>query len=157
MATTRHTRKAGHTAHPKRGEIYLTTLDPTVGREIRKTRPALVIQNDTSNQYDATTMVAPITSTVRFPLSPVHVLLPAGSSTGLSVPSVAVFNQIRAVDRVRLIRKLGEVSEDVILQVDQAIHVAFGMSCLDVGAAAPKITHAISESTERFKTGRYEP
>jgi len=52
---------------------------------------------DDSNRYSAITMAAPITSTVRLPLSPVHVLLPAGASTDLTVPSVAVFNQIRAV------------------------------------------------------------
>jgi mRNA-degrading endonuclease toxin of MazEF toxin-antitoxin module len=72
-------------------------------------------------------MVAPITSTVRLPLSPLHVLLPADPSTGLSVPSVAVFNQIRAVDRIRLIKKLGEVDTLVMLQVEQAIRVAFGL------------------------------
>ncbi len=72
-------------------------------------------------------MVAPITSTVRLPLSPLHVLLPADPSTGLSVPSVAVFNQIRTVDRVRLIKRLGEVDALVMLQVEQAIRVAFGL------------------------------
>lgn len=157
MATTRHTRKAGRPGHPKRGEIYLTALDPTVGREIRKTRPALVIQNDTSNQYDATTMVAPITSTVRFPLSPVHVLLPADPTTGLTVPSVAVFNQIRAVDRSRLIKKLGNASTAAMLEVEQAIHVGFGLTCSEVGSDHPTITKAISESAKDIKTGRYEP
>jgi mRNA-degrading endonuclease toxin of MazEF toxin-antitoxin module len=72
-------------------------------------------------------MVAPVTSTVRLPLSPLHVLLPANSLTGLAVPSVAVFNQIRAVDRVRLRKKLGEVDSLVIDQVDEAIRVAFGL------------------------------
>src|SRR5437879_13200421 len=102
MAETRKARKSPGRGWPKRGEIYLTTLDPVVGHENRKTRPALVIQNDTSNRYSAVTMVAPITSTVRLPLSPLHVLLPAGGQTGLRVTSVACFNQVRAVDRVRL-------------------------------------------------------
>ena len=73
-------------------------------------------------------MVAPITSTVRLPLSPLHVLLPVDTSTGLSVASVAVFNQIRAVDRSRLIKKLGKVDALVLLQVDEAIKAAFGLS-----------------------------
>jgi mRNA interferase MazF len=127
MATTRPPRKAATRSWPQRGEIYLAALDPTVGHEIRKTRPALVIQNDTSNQYSGITMVAPITSTVRLPLSPVHVLLPAGASTGLAVASVAVFNQIRAVDRSRLIRKLGEAGPAIMRQADEAIRVAFGL------------------------------
>src|SRR5687767_5015129 len=82
---------------PKRGEIYLTALDPTVGHEIRKTRPALIIQNDTYNEYGATTIVAAISSTVRLPLSPVHVLLEPGETTGLAVPSVVLLNQVRTV------------------------------------------------------------
>jgi mRNA interferase MazF len=128
MAETRQTRKAAGHSWPKRGEIYLTALDPTVGHEIKKTRPALVIQNDTSNRYSAVTMVAPITSTVRLPLSPLHVLLPADPSTGLAVASVAVFNQIRAVDHKRLIKKLGEVDALVLAQVDEAIKAALGLT-----------------------------
>jgi mRNA interferase MazF len=126
MATTR-AGKAIPINYPKRGEIYLTALDPTVGHEIRKTRPALVIQNDTSNRYSATTIVAPITSKVRLPLSPLHVLLPAKASTGLDVPSVAVFTQIRAVDRRRLIKRLGEIDALTIAEVDQAIQIALGV------------------------------
>jgi mRNA interferase MazF len=125
MATTRQIQaKAGH---PKRGEIYLTALDPAVGREIQKTRPALVIQNDVSNRLSGITIVAPITSTVRFPLNPVHVLLAADQHTGLSVTSVALFNQIRAVDRVRLVKRLGRVDAAAIEQVDEAIQVSLGL------------------------------
>jgi len=72
-------------------------------------------------------MAAPITSTVRLPLSPVHVLLPAGPVTGLAVPSVAVFNQIRAIDRRRLLKKLGKADASVMSQADLAIQVAFGL------------------------------
>jgi mRNA interferase MazF len=128
MAKTRKPGKPAGPIWPRRGEIYLTALDPAVGHEIKKTRPALVIQNDTSNRYSAVTMVAPITSTVRLPLSPLHVLLPADPSTGLTVASVAVFNQIRAVDRKRLIKKMGEVDALVLAQVDEAIKAAFGLS-----------------------------
>jgi len=157
MAKTRQARTASK-GWPKKGEIYLTALDPTVGHEIKKTRPALIIQNDTSNKYSAVTMVAPITSTVRLPLSPLHVLLPADPSTGLTVPSVAVFNQIRAVDRGRLIKKLGEVGTLILLQVDEAIRVAFGLApTIDLGPGSPPtITKAIAEGTEDFTTGRYE-
>jgi hypothetical protein len=106
-------------------------------------------------------MVAPITSTVRLPLSPLHVLLPADPSTGLTVSSVAVFNQIRAVDRKRLIKKLGTVDALVLAQVDDAIKAAFGLalSLLDLELdpeSPPNIADATSTSTEDFKTGRYE-
>jgi mRNA interferase MazF len=133
MAATRQTGKAAAENWPRKGEIYLAALDPTVGHEIRKTRPALVIQNDISNRYSAVTMVAPITSTVRLPLSPLHVLLPANESTGLTVPSVAVFNQIRALDRIRLIKKLGEVDSLTIELADEAIRAAFGLTAPEAG------------------------
>lgn len=126
MATTRHS-QSRRPPGPKRGEIYLTNLDPTIGREIQKTRPALVIQNDVANRLSEVTIVAPITSTVRFPLNPVHVLLSAGKDTGLSVVSVAVFNQIRAVDRQRLVRRLGAVDEETLEQVDEAIGISLGI------------------------------
>src|SRR5271156_2015282 len=125
MATTRHERTKPE--YPRRGEIWLTPLDPTVGREIQKTRPALVIQNDVSNRLSGITIVAPITSTVRFPLNPVHVLLAADQHTGLSVTSVALFNQIRAVDRVRLVKRLGRVDAAALEQVDEAIRVSLGL------------------------------
>jgi mRNA interferase MazF len=131
MAATGRPGKAAGSTWPKKGEIYLTALDPTVGHEIQKTRPALVVQNNISNQFSAVTMVAPITSTVRLPLSPLHVLLPAGQATGLMVPSVAVFNQIRAVDRIRLIRRLGKIDAQTLAQVDEAIKAAFGLTSAD--------------------------
>jgi mRNA interferase MazF len=126
MATTRQTKAKA--SYPKRGEVYLTALDPTVGREIQKTRPALVIQNDVSNRLSEITIVAPITSTVRFPLNPIHVLLAADRFTGLAVTSVALLNQIRAVDRVRLVKPLGQIDEATLEQVDEAIKVSLGLT-----------------------------
>jgi len=86
-----------------------------------------VIQNDVSNELSKVTIVAPITSTVRFPLNPVHVLLAADQSTGLSVTSVAVFNQIRAVDCTRLIKLLGAVDEETLTRIDEAIKISLGL------------------------------
>jgi mRNA interferase MazF len=126
MATTRRT-KTGATNWARRGEIYLTALDPTLGREIQKTRPALIVQNDVSNRLSEMTIVAPITSTVRFPLNPVHVLLPADQFTGLTVTSVALLSQIRAVDRMRLIRRLGVVDDATLERVDEAIQISLGL------------------------------
>jgi mRNA interferase MazF len=130
MATTRRTQTGPKTSHPRRGEIYLTALDPTLGREIQKTRPALIIQNDVSNRLSEITIVAPITSTVRFPLNPVHVLLVADERTGLSVTSVALFNQIRAVDRIRLTKRLGVVDAEAMERVDEAIKISLGLISL---------------------------
>ena len=127
MATTRRHRSRLETGYPRRGEIYLTALDPALGREIQKTRPALVIQNDVSNRVSGMTIVAPITSTVRFPLNPVHVLLAADIKTGLSVTSVALLNQIRAIDRIRLVKCLGSIDAQTLDQVDEAIRISLGL------------------------------
>jgi mRNA interferase MazF len=127
MAAARKGRPARAENWPKRGEIYLATLDPTVGREIRKTRPALVIQNDVSNEFSATTIIAPITSKVKTPLSPVHVLIAAGRETGLHVLSAALLNQIRTVDRQRLVQRLGSANIHTMEQVDDAIRISLGL------------------------------
>ena len=127
MATTRTSRSTPPASYPKRGEIYLTSLDPTVGHEIQKTRPALVLQNNTSNRLTGTTIVAPITSTVRFPLNPVHALLPEGPATGLSVPSVALLSQVRTVDRQRLVKRLGTVDAETMTLVDEALKVSLDL------------------------------
>ena len=127
MATTRSKTNPAEGTHPRRGEIYLTALDPTVGREIKKTRPALIIQNDTSNRLSETTIVAPITSTVRFPLNPVHAILAPNATTGLSMPSVALLNQIRTVDRRRLIKRLGSADSATIKLVNRALEISVGL------------------------------
>src|SRR5580658_7243182 len=119
MAKARHSRAGTQTGWPRRGEIYLTALDPTIGREIQKTRPTLIIQNDVANRLSGITIVAPITSSVRFPLSPVHVLLAADHNTGLTVISVALFNQIRAVDRIRLVKRLGSIDQETLKNVNE--------------------------------------
>jgi mRNA interferase MazF len=127
MAKTRGTQPGPKAHWPRRGEIYLTALDPTLGREIQKTRPALIVQNDVANRLSEMTIVAPITSTVRFPLNPVHVLIPADPLTGLKVTSVALFSQIRAVDRVRLILRLGVVDGATLERVDEALQISLGL------------------------------
>ncbi len=74
-----------HKSYPRRGETYLTALDPALGHEIKKTRPALIIQNDISNQYSSTTMVA---ATVRLDqlCGPPTVLKRFGEVDAASVP-----------------------------------------------------------------------
>lgn len=86
-----------------------------------------MIQNDVGNEHGWTTIVAPISSTVRLPLSPVHVLLVADQTTGLSVPSVALLNQVRTVDRRRLVKRLGIADEATMRQIDEAIKISFGL------------------------------
>jgi mRNA interferase MazF len=115
---------------PKRGEIYLVNFDPTVGAEIRKTRPAMVLQNDVANEYSSITIVAAITSKFDERLYPTEVLITA-SGSGLAQDSVVLLNQIRSIDRQRLIRRLGNVSDSVMESVDRAIQISLGLILLD--------------------------
>lgn len=110
-----------------RGQIYLVSFDPTVGHEIKKTRPALVIQNDIGNQYSSVTIVAAITSSVSPVTYPVEVIVEPTRINGLAVRSAIRLDQIRTVDRQRLIKKLGEIDRGTLARVDQAIKISLGL------------------------------
>ncbi len=111
---------------PRRGEVYLVSFDPTVGSEIRKTRPALVLQNDVSNRLSPLTIVAAISSKFRDPPYPTDVLLrpPDG---GLDIPSAILLNQIRSVDKRRLLRRLGTAHPATMERVDRALLISLGL------------------------------
>jgi mRNA interferase MazF len=94
---------------PRRGDVFLVNFDPTVGAEIRKTRPALILQNDSGNRYSPVTIVAAITSFDGGKTYPTEVPIDAGGG-GLEQQSVVLLNQLRTVDRSRLIRKLGRLN-----------------------------------------------
>ncbi len=88
--------------YPRRDEVWLIALDPSKGSEIRKTRPCLVISPDEMNEPLQTLLVAPMTTTLRS--YPTRVKLTFRNKTG----QVAL-DQLRAVDRQRLVRKLGAI------------------------------------------------
>lgn len=110
---------------PKRGEIFLVCLDPTIGSEISKTRPALIISNDINNKFSATVTVIPITSRVD-KVFPFEVLFPPEES-GLSKRSKVKCNQIRTIDKRRLIKSLGEISIETMREVEDALRIHLGM------------------------------
>ena len=110
----------------RRGDVYLVNFDPTVGAEIRKTRPALVIQNDVANRWSPVTIVAAITSKFEEPLYPTEVLVTAPEG-GLETDSVILLNQIRSVDRARLARRLGALKAGTMKQVDRALLLSLAL------------------------------
>ena len=112
--------------YPRRGEVYLVTFDPTVGSEIQRTRPALILQNDIANRHSPITIVAALTSQFEEPLYLTEVLItpPEG---GLTTGSVALLNQIRSIDRRRLVRRLGRVSAGTMERVNRAIQLSLGL------------------------------
>lgn len=111
---------------PKRGEVWVVNLDPAVGKEIKKTRPCLVMQSDLINEVMRTTMVAPITSTVRenWPFS---VVFKKGEA-GLKNKSMALFNQIKTTDIQRFTKKLGKISDEKMKQAEKALLLSFQIS-----------------------------
>ncbi|MEA3339841.1 MAG: type II toxin-antitoxin system PemK/MazF family toxin [Chloroflexota bacterium] len=87
-----------------RFDVYLINLDPTIGSEIRKTRPCLVISPDEINRWIATVIVAPMTTKGRS--YPTRVACKFQRKEGQ-----IVLDQIRTVDKSRLVRKLGQISK----------------------------------------------
>ena len=111
---------------PRRGEIWLVNFDPTSGAEIKKTRPALILQNDVANIYSPVTIVAAITSHFDLPLYPTEVFIRRGEG-GLQEESVALLNQIRTIDTARVMRHIGMITQDTVHRVDEAIKISFSL------------------------------
>jgi mRNA interferase MazF len=112
--------------YPRRGEVYLVNFDPVIGAEIRKTRPALILQNDIANRHSPLTIVAAITSQFEEPLYPIEVLLTAGEG-GTTRDSVILLNQIRSVDKRRLARRLGTIRSESMRRVDRSLQISLGL------------------------------
>ena len=115
---------------PKRGDVFLVDFDPTVGAEIKKTRPALVLQNDAANRYSPITIVAAITSKADAKLYPTEVLIPKGEA-GLGVDSTVLLNQIRSIDTRRLVKRMGAVRPATMTSVERALQVSLGLVRLE--------------------------
>ena len=114
--------KVGVSEFPKRGEIYWVDLDPTVGSEIQKTRPALVISNDSGNELSGRVIVAPITSSAT-KIYPFQVAIELNGK-----PRKILLDQIRTLDKLRLKNKITTVSRSVMESVDKAIKLSLALS-----------------------------
>lgn len=102
---------------PRRGEVWWVALDPAVGTEIRKTRPAVVVSNDSCNRYGGRVVVLPVTSHVES-VYPGEALIDVAGK-----PARALGDQIRSLDRSRMRRRLDTLSEDDMQAVDAALRV----------------------------------
>lgn len=110
-----------------RGEVYLVRFDPVEGSEVGKTRPALIVQNDVANRTSPVTIVAAISSQFNpSHLYPTEVLIRTGEA-GLTVDSVVLLNQIRTIDKARLLSLIGKVEPQTILLVERAIKISLGL------------------------------
>jgi mRNA interferase MazF len=89
----------------KRFDVFLVNLDPTVGSEIQKTRPCIIVSPDEMNRYIATVSIAPMTTKGK--TYPTRVVCQFQGKGGQ-----IVLDQIRAIDKTRLVKKLGQISQD---------------------------------------------
>jgi mRNA interferase MazF len=105
----------------RRGEVWLADLGTPTGSEQGGIRPVLIVQNDVGNKYSPTTLVCPLTSSTTKKNLPTHVLLK--NATFLPEISTALVEQMRSIDRGRLIKMLGRTNDNIMIEIDEAIRV----------------------------------
>jgi mRNA interferase MazF len=109
---------------PTRGDVWLVSLDPTIGHEVQKTRPAIVVSSNVYNRYNWVVVVVPLTSHDVAEYDQVLIEPPEG---GLSSRSVTLPDQIRAVDRRRLAKRLGRVKAETMQRVDSSLRIVLDL------------------------------
>lgn len=106
----------------KRGEVWLVNLDPTRGSEIKKTRPAVIITVDALNRARRTVVVVPLSSSAQ-PRPPIVVAVPSAGPG-----SAAVCDQVRAVDKTRLVERIGKLSNVDLLSLSSGVRQVLGLA-----------------------------
>ena len=113
----------------RRGDVFYADLSPVVGCEQGGIRPVLIIQNDIGNRYSPTVIVVAITSKLKKEL-PAHVEI--GCMKPLQKNSVVLLEQIRTIDRIRLLEYIGSLSEFRMISIDQALSLSLGLTTAKV-------------------------
>lgn len=103
----------------RKGDVFLVSLDPVLGSEVGKTRPAVVVQNDLANRSSPTVTIIPISSSTER-VFPFQVRIPAGEG-GLTRESKVLCEQIRTVSRGRLLQPLGQLSGERLNEIRIAL------------------------------------
>ena len=106
---------------PRRGDVFWVVLDPALGTEIRKTRPAVVISNDSCNRYGSRLVVLPITSNVES-LYPGEARIEVGGA-----PARVLGDQIRSIDKTRLRSRIGRLTKQELLSVENAVQITLDL------------------------------
>lgn len=109
----------------KRGQVWYCDLSPVKGSEQGGVRPCVIIQNDKGNQFAPTTIIAPITSRHTKAKLPTHIWLSV--TCGLPVNSMVELEQVRTIDKSRLLEYVGEVQQGEMNLIDKAIKISLGV------------------------------
>lgn len=112
--------------YPKRGQIYIADLNPGFGREIRKVRPVLIISNNNINQIYPIVIAIPFSSIVPEFVGPDAVKFT--NQKGLDKDSALIVNQIISIDKIRLIKKSGQLSKVKLGEVEQSLKNVLGLN-----------------------------
>lgn len=106
---------------PRRGDVYWVNLDPVIGTEIRKTRPAVIVSNDSCNRYGTRVVVLPITSNV-------DSLYPGEARVEVKgKPGRALGDQIRSVDKTRLGARAATLQPAEMAKIDEALAITLAL------------------------------
>jgi mRNA interferase MazF len=116
---------------PQRGEIYFIDFPVTGAGEIAGPHPALIVQNDVGNRASRLTIAAAITSNLRVARLPVGVQV-SPKESGLPRPSVVHLGHLYTIDKARLGRRVGRLSQLRVREVDRAIQVSLGLRAFDI-------------------------
>ena len=109
----------------KRGQIWYCDLGGIKGSEQGGVRPCLIIQNDKGNQFAPTTIIAPITSRCTKAKLPTHIWLSV--TCGLPINSMVELEQVRTIDKSRLLEYIGEVQQGEMNLIDKGIKISLGL------------------------------
>lgn len=110
----------------KRGDLFWCNFNPSFGHEQGKIRPCVILQNDFGNKSSNLTIVAPITSTVFDKKYPFHVFIGKNNSA-LKKDSTILLNQIKTVDKRRILKKIGVLDSFIVMKVNSAIKVSLDL------------------------------
>lgn len=111
----------------KRGDVYDARLDPTEGSEQAGTRPVIIVSRDAINASSPVVIVLPLTNAIHVKRLYPHTVLISRNEGGLSVDSVALAGQVRAISKSRLIRHRGTLSSETISKLDRALRIALDL------------------------------
>lgn len=110
----------------KRGEVYMADLNPVVGCEQGGLRPVLVVQNNVGNKFSPTVIIVAITSKLHKAKLPTHIELTPEES-GLKKFSILLAEQIRTLDKSRLLEKIGNLSQTKMREIDLALKTSLSI------------------------------